>query len=275
MKHTNKLIFTALFAAACGGMCMACSSSKELKGNNRDVTLTRNVGYFSQIQSLGHADIQFAQGATNSVRIVGPKSDADNIVLEKNGDALVIKYKGSGKWFNNDGDDVTVYITSTDITAVNLSGSGSFRATSDIDTDRFRVTIKGSGDVTLRNVVCDDATLETRGSGDIAATGIDTRSARVTCIGSGDIAIKSIKADNADFLVRGSGDISTVLRNATTTNMTIYGSGDIAAKMIGCGSATVATYGSGDITLSGSLGSLNQTSKGSGDINIDRLTLGK
>lgn len=275
MKHISKFIFAAFFAVVCGGVCMACSSSKELKENNRKVTLTRNVGYFAQIHSFGSADIRFAQGKGSSVRIVGPKGAADNILLEKKGDALVIKQKSGNRLFNSDYGDVTIYITSPDLTAVSLNGSGSFTATSNIDTDNLSVAIKGSGDVDFLNVVCDYATFETRGSGDIETKGIEARSAKVSCIGSGDIEIKSLKAGNADFLVRGSGDIEAVLSNVTTTNMAIYGSGDIDAKMLGCGSATVATYGSGDISLSGSLRSLRQTAKGSGEVHTAKLTLGK
>lgn len=272
MKNFGKLVLTAVFATVLGGMCMACYSGKELNDDRKQVTQNRAVGYFSKIESRGSADIRFVQGKGSSVRIVGPKSAVDNMLLEKKGDALTITQRSGSHIFNNDYGNVTIYITSPDITAVSIIGSGSFTATSDIDTDNLYMTIKGSGDIALRGVVCDAATLETRGSGDIECGAIDTRSAKVSSIGSGDIEMKSLKADNANFLARGSGDITAALKNVATTNIATYGSGDIAVRMTGCGLATAATYGSGDITLSGSLRSLQQTSKGSGDINTSRLT---
>lgn len=275
MKNFGKLVLTAVLAVALGGVCMACYSGKELKEDRRQVTQNRTVGYFSKVESRGSADIRFVQGKGSSVRIVGPKSAVDNIVVENRGDALTITHKSGNRLFNTDNGDVTIYITSPDLTDVSLIGSGSFKAEGNIDTDNLRVLVKGSGDVDFHNVVCDGATFETRGSGDIEVSAIDARSAKVSCIGSGDVEIKSLKADNADFLVRGSGDINTVLKNVATISMSTYGSGDIDARMIGCGSATAATYGSGDITLIGSLGSLSQTAKGSGEVHTGKLVLRK
>lgn len=273
MKNFGKLVLTAVLAVALGGVCMACYSGKELKEDRRQVTRNHAVGYFSKVESLGSADIRFVQGKGSSVRIVGPKSAVDKIVVENSGDALRITHKSDNRLFNNDNGDVTVYITSPDLTAVSIIGSGSFKAAGNIDTDNLSVIVKGSGDVDFHNVVCDGATFETRGSGDIEVDAIDARSAKVSSFGSGDIEVKSLKAGKADFLVRGSGDIETVLNNVATISMATYGSGDIEARMIGCGSATATTYGSGDITLIGSLGSLSQTARGSGEVHTGKLVL--
>lgn len=278
MKNIGKFIITALVALTCGGVCMACYSSKELKESKKNVSVIRNMGYFSQIQINGSADIQFIQGsnARTPIRIVGSKSLVDNVVLERNGDVLVIKHKPtSGKFFYSESGNLTIYITSTDLTSVNINGSGTFTAKSDIDTDNLNVQIKGSGDAFFRNILCDNVAFETRGSGDIKALSVDTRSAKINIYGSGDIDVKNIKADNTDMQVRGSGDIDAVLKNVRTTNVATYGSGDIDVRFIDCGSASAITVGSGDIELKGSLGSFKQSIKGSGEIDTRELVVGR
>ena len=60
-----------------------------------------------------------------------------------------------------------------------------------------------------------------------------------------------------------------------TTKLTIAGSGDGTLAFDHCGYANISISGSGDVSLSGTLQSLDKSVSGAGDIDTDRLTLGK
>lgn len=65
------------------------------------------------------------------------------------------------------------------------------------------------------------------------------------------------------------------LAKVETTKLTIAGSGDGTLDFDHCGYAHIGISGSGDVTLSGTLQSLDKSVAGSGDIDTDKLQLGK
>lgn len=191
---------------------------------------------------------------------------------------LVLKTKGNNNFRNfNFGNmskrSLTVYVTSPDLTSINLRGSGDFSADSNIDTDELIVSISGSGDVDLNNVICDKMIGNMSGSGDFEAKTIDSKSFILSMNGSGDAEFGTVKAGKAVVAVRGSGDVSTSLRGVDDTVIAVYGSGDANVRFDNCGDAVCNVHGSGDMTLSGSLKNLSRSKLGSGDINMGRLSV--
>ncbi len=261
MKKFGRISLVLLAAVLLGSVCASCHSSMEIKGDSHKVTQTRNVKYFSQVELYSSANVIFTQGDSTTLRIVGAKDLADNLLVEQNGEKISIKVKpgtsnlvrgifGAGRF-----DELTVFVTSPDLTAVSVNGSGGFYVKGNIDTDRLTVSLKGSGDISFNNVVCDAADMEVRGSGDAV--------------------VKNITARDVNLNVYGSGDLNANIFAADNTNMAVYGSGDISVKFNGCGNATAAVKGSGDITLSGTLTTLsNQQVSGSGDIHTGSLRTG-
>ena len=59
------------------------------------------------------------------------------------------------------------------------------------------------------------------------------------------------------------------------TKLTVAGSGDGTLDFDHCGYAYIGISGSGDVDLSGTLRSLDKSVSGAGDIDTDKLQLGK
>ena len=178
----------------------------------------------------------------------------ERLSVQRSGETLVIKSKSGGFSFSFDDDTpLTIYITSPDLTGVKLTGSGDFDVDGPLDTDVLDVALEGSGDIDFNSVVCDHA--------------------KIRMSGSGDIDIKDIKAQTVSCEVNGSGDVDLGLNRVGVSTLKVFGSGDIEAKMYDCGTSDCSVFGSGDITLKGTLRSLNQNVKGSGDINIGELSV--
>ena len=152
--------------------------------------------------------------------------------------------------------DVKVFVTSPDIIEVSVSGSGDFKSDQRIDTDNLRVELKGSGDISLADIICDHLSTSLVGSGDVRIDKVVAQSSAIEMVGSGDLKINHENVANTNVLLKGSGDIKV----------------DFAD---GCNSANCELYGSGDIELKGSLRHLSSQKRGSGDIDIDKLYVGK
>lgn len=272
---TAKRVFSFVMLVAICVACTACYySSSDFKADRSFVKRVVKVGYFCKIESYTSADIKFVQGKTSSVRIEGTKSLVDNLDVRQKGETLVITTKGRGIRFVGQS-RLTVYVSSPDITSVYLKGSGNFEAQSNIDTDALNVELSGSGDVDLRNVLCDNISLRLRGSGDVKAQSVDCAAANLELSGSGDLDVKMLKARKAVAALRGSGDLDATLSGVPDVQASLFGSGDLDLNFINCGNADIDLRGSGDIELKGTLRTLNTNKKGSGDIDRSELRLAR
>lgn len=283
MKNFRRLFLTAFAVIICCGMCLAsCSSVYADNGDYKKVTKDVPVGYFCKVESSGSADIVFVQGKKNSVRIVGTKRLVDNLDVRVKGETLSVTSKGNnrmrfnGNLFSSNVEyNITVYVSSPDLTDITLKGSGDFKMNGNLDTDALKIAVMGSGEVEMQKVVCDNAVLELNGSGDLKAKSLDCHSATLSVRGSGDMDIDRLKAQTSEINLRGSGDIETYLDRVASTSASIVGSGDIDLHFNNCGSAICEVRGSGSMELKGTLRSLNQKSTGTGDIDTHKLVVGR
>ena len=272
---TAKRVFSFVMLVAICVACTACYySSSDFKADRSFVKRVVKVGYFCKIESYTSADIKFVQGKTSSVRIEGTKSLVDNLDVRQKGETLVINTKGRGIRFVGQS-RLTVYVSSPDITSVYLKGSGDFEAQSNIDTDALDVELSGSGDVDLRNVLCDNISLRLRGSGDVKALSVDCAAANLELLGSGDLEVKTLKARKAVASLRGSGDLDATLIGVADVQASLFGSGDLDLNFVNCGNADIDLRGSGDVELKGTLRTLSTNKKGSGDIDRSELRVAR
>lgn len=223
------------------------------------VTEDRLIKGFEEVEVVGSPNVYYTQADSFSVRVKGPDNFVDNILTEKNGKTLTVRNKGKWGVVNisfSDEDELAVYVTSPDLVAVRVNGSGDFISTDLIDTDNMNITLRGSGDINIDKLLCDRCDVE--------------------LIGSGDIDLPEVEAKEASAVLVGSGDIKMGLSKVADTRLSLKGSGDIKVDFSeGCRSVDCTVNGSGDIGLSGKIGHFRGEKHGSGDIDIANLTIEK
>ena len=238
------LVFGALF-----------TSSRAYAGNHKKkVTTQQNLKYFKRIVMSTPYDVHFVQGESNTVKLVGPQAEVSSVVLRVSGETLYIERAAKrSRMFFTSSDDVDIYITSPDLTQLEIKGSGDFKAARRVDTDQLTVSINGSGDIDFKDIICDKLVASINGSGDIEFGFVECVNAEASLRGSGDIDFKRLKADKVQFSVKGSGDIEANLNNAGNVNCEVFGSGTIK--------------------LAGVAKNLNKNIRGSGNVETHRLQL--
>ena len=214
---------------------------------------TRLVDKFTQIQIMGSPTVIYTQGSKCSVRVKAPKSIVKKVSTVCKGNRLEIETKGGVNFWGFKGDSydkVTVYVTSPDITGVELNGSGDFRSDKPIDTDNISLTVRGSGDISVKgHLICDNA--------------------RLQVTGSGDLEVRDLEALTNDVVLIGSGDLEVRQRNVRDTKVQLTGSGDIKVDCDRCDRLDSQLTGSGDISIRGSVRQLNKMKAGSGSYNLN------
>jgi len=216
--HRSLILIVAAATAACSALpASAASRSYPIAG-------------FSRLRVTGPYTVRVHTGATASVNARGPQARLDKMLVEKEGDTLVISTERNWSWGGmhwGKEDKVVVDISVPMLTAAALTGSGDV-AIDSIRTGSFAASVAGSGELT------------------VAALQAGRLSASVT--GSGDLTVSG-RAGNADTRVTGSGDLQAAGLTVGALSATVTGSGDIAVGPTRTANARVT--GSGDISIAG------------------------
>lgn len=239
------------------------STNDETKGNNKVSQERTEIRDFNAITIAGSPDVYYTQGKGFSVKVVAPEKIINHVITEVENHRLNISIERSVSFIGKGGtnisfggdNNVKVYVTSPDIVAVTVNGSGFFSSEKKIDTDKMALRLNGSGDIIISDIVCDDISAE--------------------LAGSGDVEVNNVNAMTAKWRVYGSGDMEVKQRDVVTTEVNLSGSGDVSVNCVNCGTVTSSLQGSGDIMLSGRVGALQKKKAGSGDIHTDGLTVAK
>jgi len=242
---------------ACVLMLGSCINERKVLGvfDSEKVTERRAHDGFERIEILGSPTVYYTQADSFSVSVKGPKSIVEDIITEVDGSTLKIRNRGKIGIFNFtvvDDDETAVYVTSPDLIHVQLSGSGDFVSDGRIDTDHASFVLRGSGDIDVADVICDDCEVLLVGSGDFDINRLEAKDVSVSLIGSGDIELNLCNVETTSIALKGSGDIKTTFQDA-------------------CRKVDCELDGSGDIKLSGEVVHLNRHNVGSGDIDTSTL----
>lgn len=178
------------------------------------------------------ADVEYVQGETAGIQVIGPANLVDQVAVE--GDRLFWKgdgerserivygrnQNGRGFWIN--GDHVRVVVTAPAVTRFELRSSADV-AIRDYDQPSLTLVASGSGDLTVSGAAKSVAVTVT-GSGDVDLSDLLAEDADVNASGSGDVRIAPSGA--AKLALSGSGDVDLSTR-PTSLTQTITGSGDV------------------------------------------------
>ncbi len=218
---------------------------KEVKASKNYVTKQIKVSDFDQIAVSGSLDVTYTQQSGK------PKVEiytSDNIVdlldiYVKNG-KLNLGFKKNVKVSYN---KLEIRVTSEDLNAVNVAGSGDFKFTNGLKTDQLKMNVAGSGDITASNIQCSQVfTANVAGSGDIECKQLKAADMDISVAGSGDLKIENALVTSANASVAGSGTVK-ISGSADKANYSVAGSGDLYANDFKVQNISASVAGSGDI----------------------------
>jgi hypothetical protein len=188
---------------------------------------TRTTGPFHAVNFSGSWNVDVRVGKENSVVIEGKKDIISKVKTEVvDGELRVGLESGIFSLFgHNDLGNLTAHITSPDLTAFVLNGSGK----GDIDgltTGMTRITLDGSGDIKAKGKL-DSLALVVNGSGTADLSALEAAKASATINGSGGATIDPRETLSA--MINGSGQVN-YLREGVKVTSVIHGSGMVDKK---------------------------------------------
>ncbi|GEO08216.1 head GIN domain-containing protein [Segetibacter aerophilus] len=236
----KKGIYAAFVAAMLFGSCI--NMGERVKGSGNIKSENRQVGEARKIKVMGDMDVYIEQGPT-SLKIEGDDNILQYIETVMDDNWLEIKTRDNINISTNE--PIKVYVTTPEITDLNVSGSGNIKSNSKFSTDNnTSFSISGSGDITA-NINAPKVETHISGSGNLHIAG-ETKDVEIHISGSGNYDGGDLKAENAEVSIAGSGDANLFVDNRLKAS--VAGSGNVKYK----GNATVDSHiaGSGSVNRS-------------------------
>ena len=200
-----------------------------------------NVTDFNSIRVLGSPDVEYRQsnGAKTTVYIYGSDNLVDVLEVTTVNGVLQVKMK-EGVTILRGERRLKVVASSSALSHVDVQGSADVNlkgtvqgsdlqlnvigSGDDLQVANIIATVKGSGDIDLKNVKATKVDIQVSGSGDVEVKGV-TEKAVMKLVGSGDISADKLIATHVTAAVSGSGDIECYA--SQQLDATVDGSGDI------------------------------------------------
>ncbi|ADV50156.1 DUF2807 domain-containing protein [Cellulophaga sp. E16_2] len=207
----------------------SCSAQwgKKIKGNGVFKTIERATEDYDSVSISGWFDVDLVAGTEGEITLTGEENLLEYIVTEIKNGQLVVKVEDHknlqpSKWKNS----IKITIPVEAIEALSLSGSGDVIGKKTLKTDRFKMTMSGSGDISL-SLEANTISATMSGSGDMELKG-STNDFKATISGSGNIKAYELEADNVKATISGSADMQVVANRSLKAQ--VSGSGDISYK---------------------------------------------
>lgn len=227
------LSIIAIFYISCG------FNGETVNGNGNRKSEIRHAGNATKINLIGGMDVFVDEGAS-AIKVEGDENILQFIETEVNNGWLEIKTRDHINIHSSN--PVKVYVTTPDISALKVNGSGNITCNSKFASgNNTSFSITGSGNITA-NVNSPAVNASITGSGNMYIKG-ETRNVDIHITGSGNYDSPYLKAENAFVKISGSGDAN--LFADVDLKASIAGSGDI--KYRGKAAVNKSIAGSGSL----------------------------
>lgn len=186
-----------------------------------------DVDDFSELTFGTSGVLYLSQGSENKVVVDADEDVLDKIDFDQRGDRLVIRNRNNRGWNRGWGrNELKVYVTMRDISAITLSGSGPIYSETRLKTDDLEVELSGSGSMELE-VESRDLEIGISGSGSIEIEG-SGEDVYAKISGSGKIKADDLEVKSLDARISGSGNIYMTVEDEIEAS--ISGSGNVYYK---------------------------------------------
>ena len=215
-----KSITVLAFLLCVSTSCAQWNKWKKVKGDGNITTSTRTTGSYKGLKTAGPMDIKLVEGTEGNITVKADANLMEYIVTEIKDNNLVVKIK---KGYNvKPSKTIVVTVPYESINAVSVAGSGDVENSGTITSDKFDISIAGSGNMKL-NISTKTLESDIAGSGNIMLKGSATN-LTMKIAGSGNFNGKDLKSVNVDAKIAGSG----------SANVTC--NGELKARISGSGS---------------------------------------
>ncbi|WP_316746638.1 head GIN domain-containing protein [Pedobacter gandavensis] len=207
---------------------------------NKNIALTN----FSEVTVSSGIDLYLTQSNSENIKVSASKELLENVVIEKSGASLNIKYKDNQGWGRKfKGQSIKVYVNYKNLTSITASGGSDVFGQNTLKTPKLNLRVSGGSDVTL-DILADDLQVTTSGGADAKLKG-KVKNMIVQTSGGSDVDAYELISDYAKVTASGGSDANVYVNKGLEASAS--GGSDINYKGDAALNKTSSSK-SGDVT---------------------------
>lgn len=220
MIRTMSLALLTLFAAAVA--------------NAETVAKTYPVKDFSEFVSGGNTSVEIIQDGTEYLRVEADEEVMKRIKVDQTGKRVSVWAKGEGgffNWFNNSNDQVRVVLRVKKLEYLEISG-GARANVSDLQGDKFRLTVSGAGNVDLAALNAGDLNANLSGAANVKFQSLNSKNQKFDLSGASTIDIRAEgNTESLSVIASGASSFHGKKLTAKTAELNASGASHIEAAV--------------------------------------------
>lgn len=182
----------------------------------------RKLDTFTGIGISISADVYYTPGNVHEIKIEGDAKDVDDLITKVENGFLQVKYPPRFKIRRS---KLTIHITSSELEAVKVSGSGKFKSGEPVTSDEMDFAVSGSGDIHFEKLTADEISVKISGSGDVVLIKGNADELGTRISGSGKLNAEAFEVDEFSASISGSGSVKITVKEELESR--ISGSGKV------------------------------------------------
>jgi len=167
------------------------------------------------------ADVYYTKGNTHEIRIEGKDRDVEDLITKVKDGFLQLKYED---WRVNRS-KLTIYVTSKNLEAVKMSGSGHFVAEKPLSSEEMDLAMSGSGGISFKQLDAEEVDVKISGSGKISLDAGSAEEMSTKISGSGKLNAERFEVSEFSGAISGSGGARITCKDEL--DVKISGSGNV------------------------------------------------
>lgn len=203
---------------------------------DRSADDVRKLDSFEGIGISIHADVFYTQGNNHEIRIEGAEKDVKDLKTVVRDGFLQVKFDN----YRIKRSKLTIYITSNQLEAVKLSGSGKFYAEKQVSSEEMDLSVSGSGDISFSLLNAEEVDVKISGSGNASLEKGNAEEIDVKISGSGKLHAENFEVSECSVAISGSGSVRITANDELDAKMSgsgkVYYKGDPRVNSISSGS---------------------------------------
>lgn len=190
---------------------------------NKNVALTN----FNEVTVSSGIDLYLTQSGSENIKVSAHKDLIKNVIVEKNGTALNVKYKNNSNWGRLfKGQSIKVYVNYKTLQAITASGGSDVYGQNTLKSPKLNLNASGGSDLKLSMAV-KDLEVAASGGSDIKLKGTATNMI-VASSGGSDVEALDLVTDYAKVSASGGSDANVHVNKGLEANAS--GGSDINYK---------------------------------------------
>lgn len=143
MKHLGYLLSLPLLL-----LFLSCSNSRSYR-SEKDISESKPLSGVTRLNLDGVFNLTLTQSDEETIRVEGPSELIDKLIIDQQGDLLVLEMEGNDAGFNFNKGDLKISLSLKDLQELRYDGVGNVKTNGNFTVNTLRVDGSGVGNLDL------------------------------------------------------------------------------------------------------------------------------